>query len=257
MAELEKHLLELEAKVTAVAKASDALSAVLRRLKSEVRTGRLSDIDRTLSAVQQRAGEALAEANSARENGGFDVRGHLESGAYLEELKAAADAAGVQLFERDGRIYSFPLLMRIEPREAAVRIGRKLERRLRPKELMKLVSAVQKRPQRFREAQFLELLYKAYQHAVGKMPERGPGPVVALAHLHGILTLLPGADYPIEEFGRDLLLLARQPATRTRDGSRFELAASTISKERVQRIVVYDESGAERLFVGIRFARET
>src|SRR3546814_3281655 len=80
--------------------------------------------------------------------------------------------------------------------------------------------ATQKRPQRFREQQFLELLYKAYRPLAGaewRKLERGPGPVIPVVDIHEVLTLLPGADYPIAEFGRDLLLLDRQPALRSEE----------------------------------------
>jgi hypothetical protein len=74
-----------------------------------------------------------------------------------------------------------------------------------------------------------------------------------LAEIHEILTLLPGSDYPIEEFGRDLLLLARERDLQTRDGVAFELLGSTMTKGSVKRITVYDEQGLEVSFVALRF----
>jgi hypothetical protein len=68
--------------------------------------------------------------------------------------------------------------------------------------------------------------------------------------------LLPGTDYPIEEFGRDLLLLDRRPDLRTRDGCCFEFPASTLSRGRMKRVSVYDERGGERVYIGIRFVKE-
>jgi hypothetical protein len=93
-------------------------------------------------------------------------------------------------------------------------IGKKRERRIRPKHLANLIAAVQKRPQRFREEKFLALLFDVYQQLAGaewRRSGKGPGPAISLAEIHALLTLLPGADYPIEEFGRDLLLLDRNP----------------------------------------------
>jgi hypothetical protein len=71
-----------------------------------------------------------------------------------------------------------------------------------------------------------------------------------------MLTLLPGADYPVEEFARDLLLLDRRPDLRTPDGCRFELPASTLSKGGTKRLVAYDEQGRERTYIGLRFVTE-
>ena len=91
---------------------------------------------------------------------------------------------------------------------------------------------------------------------------RGPGsaervfePAVELAEIHEMLTLLPGRDYPIEEFARDSLLLDRRPDLRTRDGYRFQLPASTLSKGRMRRLVVDDERGVEHTYVAIRFVQ--
>ena len=81
-------------------------------------------------------------------------------------------------------------------------------------------------------------------------------PVVGLADIHEILTLLPGTDYSIEEFARDLLLLDRMPDLRTRDDCRFEFPTSTLSRGRMKRIVAYDERGGERTYLGIRFVKE-
>ena len=79
--------------------------------------------------------------------------------------------------------------------------------------------------------------------------------MVALADIHDTLTLLPDADYPVEEFARDLLLLDRKPDLQTRDGSRFEFPASTLGKGRMRRLMVYDEDGRGRTYVGIRFVK--
>jgi len=76
--------------------------------------------------------------------------------------------------------------------------------------------------------------------------------VVALNEIHDTLTLLPGTDYPQEEFARDLLLLDRQPDLRTRSGERFEFPRGTTTKG-VKPLIVYDEKGAERVYYGIRF----
>ena len=83
----------------------------------------------------------------------------------------------------------------------------------------------------------------------------GAGPAISLAQIHDLLTLLPGTDYPIEEFGRDLLLLDRQPDLRTKDGASFEFPGATLSKGTMKRIGVYDEQGLERLYIAIRFLK--
>jgi hypothetical protein len=170
----------------------------------------------------------------------------------------AAEAAGLQIFERDGRLYAFPLMLRVQPGDMAVRIGKKVERGIRPSELVRRLAALQKRPQRLREQPFLELLYRAYQRLAGpewRRVEHGWGPHAVLADLHEVLTLLPGVDYALDEFGRDLLLLDRRPELRTRDGAGFRLGGSSLTRTN-RRIVVYDERGDPREYTAISFGRE-
>lgn len=149
-------------------------------------------------------------------------------------------------------------MLRIEPRELTIRVGSNRERRLRPKEIVVQLARTQQRKQRFNASKFLDALYQAYQRIQGvnwQKVENGPGPTVSLTQIHDLLTLLPGSDYPVEEFGRDLLLLARQPDLRTRDGCSFDFPGSTLSKERLKRISVYDEQGQEVVYIALRFSR--
>jgi hypothetical protein len=78
---------------------------------------------------------------------------------------------------------------------------------------------------------------------------------VLLADIHDTLTLLPDADYPVEEFARDLLLLDRRPDLRTRDGCRFEFPMGALGRAR-RGLVVYDERGGEHTYIAVRFVRE-
>ena len=183
----------------------------------------------------------------------FDTSAYMAEGRFLADLRAAASEHRLELFERDGRIYCFPQILRLEPQQSAIRFGRKIERRIRPSELVRLLAKVQKGPQRFKEQAFLDLLWRAYRRLVGrKWNGTDPGRVLALIDLHDTLTLLPGSDYAPEEFARDLLLLDRQPDLRTRGGERFEFPRGTTTKG-IKPLIVYDEQGAQRTYYGIRF----
>jgi len=260
MPTLERALAACEDKLADAQKAADKLVKNLRRARNAAKVGNVADLEKSLQAVSQYADEAVAVASSIETSWDFDARAHLADGGYLKELLAESAQAGTELFEKAGRIYCFPVLMRIDPGEIAIRIGTKVERRIRPRELVRQLRAMQQRPQRFREQQFLDLLYKTYQRVTGRQwkdTKQGLGPVVPVADLHNVLTLMPGTGYPIEEFGRDLLLLDRKPDLRTRDHSSFQFLGSTMSRERVQRVAVYDEKGSERTYIGIAFVRET
>jgi hypothetical protein len=126
-----------------------------------------------------------------------------------------------------------------------VRIGKKTHRDIRPSVVAKALAAVQKKPLRFYEQRFLDILYRAYDRMAGRgwrALQEGVGDPIPLIDVHALLTLLPSADYPIEEFGRDLLLLERQPSLRTKGGHAFRFGGAAIARERAP-IRVYDEEG--------------
>jgi hypothetical protein len=257
VSDFEERLSSLDAKLDEVQRLGKAVVTAVGRTRAAVKAGRVGDIERALGTVSQRLDEAKAAAGALTGGWNFDTRAYLADGRFTADLKQAAAEKGLSLFESDGRIYCFPLLLRVDAGELAVKVGRRLERRIRPTELAGLLARAQKRPQRFREAQFLEMLYRAWRRLVGAAWHgTGSGPVAGLADIHEILTLLPGTDYSIEEFARDLLLLDRNPDLRTRDGCRFEFPASTLSRGRMKRVVAYDEHGQERTYLGIRFVKE-
>lgn len=258
MSDFEESLLSLDARLDQIQKLGRAVVAAIARTRAAVKAGHTAEIARGLGAIAQRIAEAGATAEDLQGWWNFDTAAYLSDGRFLDDLMTAAAEQGLSVFENDGRIYCFPLLLRVEPRDMAVKIGRRLERGIRPSTLARRLVRLQKRPQRFREEQFLELLYRAWRRLAGTAWQgEGRGPVVALSDIHDMLTLLPGADYPSEEFARDLLLLDRKPGLRTRDGCHFELPASTLGKGRTKRIVVYDEKGGEHTYVGLRFAKDS
>ncbi|MGH7102578.1 MAG: hypothetical protein ACREFJ_09280 [Acetobacteraceae bacterium] len=239
-------------------KLAKAVVLALARARTTVKTGELAEIPRALATIVQRVAEAHGQAEDLPAQWNFDAVRYLSDGRFLEDLRAAAENADLRIFERDGRIYCFPLLLRIEPKELGVRIAKKVERRINPSGLVQLIARAQKAPQRFREEQFLNLLYHVWRRLAGSgWSGAGIGPPVAVVDIHETLTLFPGTAYPIEEFARDLLLLDRKPHLLTKDGCGFELPASTGSKGKTRRIIAYDERGVEHVYIGLRFKKRT
>ncbi len=92
----------------------------------------------------------------------IDIPAAFENGSFLAELAQAAATAGVTLVQRDGRITAYPVVLRLEPRNLGVRIGRKLERRLQPRVLVRHLKAIQQRPNRFNARSFLDRMLRGY-----------------------------------------------------------------------------------------------
>ncbi len=251
--EFEDQLAALDARLEKAQKAAEGLVNGLKRVRRAARAGQVSEFIKGLDGLEARVSDAGSAAGDLAGAWNFDTSTYMADGRFLAELQATAAEQNLAMFERDGRIYCFPLLLRIEASQSAVRVGRKIERRIRPSELVRLLAKAQKRPQRFREEAFLDLIWRTYRRLVGREGNgTGQGRVVALVDIHDTLTLLPGADYPREEFARDLLLMDRRPDLRTRGGDRFEFPRGTTTKG-MKPLIVYDEQGNERVYYGIRF----
>lgn len=259
---LESQIADLDQLLAESEKQGKALLARVRGLRKKANAGELALLAGLFDPVPRQAEQFAVSVQTARDSLRYDAATALADGSYLAELQAEARAQGVGLTERDGRLTAFPLLLKLEAKIPAVRIGRKLERRLRPSLLVGLLRQAQAAT-RFDAARFLAQLFSFYAYLAPiaqpgwRADQAGDGPVVALHVIHALLTVLPAAaaDYPREAFACDLLRLDRAPDTRIGTGHRFTLPASTGSKGR-DRLTVYDEGGAERVFVGIRFSRD-
>jgi hypothetical protein len=261
---LESVLVDLEKQLETATKAAKSALAVLKKAQTSARVGTLRDLQNQLAEgrnTAKRFAEAMAQADQSWT---FAPEPYFTDGGYLQELKEEAERAGLSLFEKDGRIYCFPMLLTLSGKDSTVVVDRKIERRVRPSELVKLLAARQKRPQRANAQKFLETLFDAYLFLAPRVKKdwtldfRGAGPVVQLLRIYELLTLLPGSerDYTREEFARDIHLLDQQPDLRTKDGRSFALPASTGSRAVGKRLTVIDPQGTERIYVGIRFDKE-
>lgn len=260
---LEASLAVVDEQLGAAERQVAAALKAIKRLRRAAREGAIASLPAGIAAAQAelaKAGEPFARSAAAL---GYDVAAAFESGAWLDELAAAAKAAGVVLVQRDGRVTAYPVALRLDSRAGGVRIGRRLEKRIRPSFVVAQLKALQGRPERFNARQFLDRLFALYvgqaraedpAWRAGRPGPGPPGPLVALAELHGQLTLLPAAaaDYPQEEFVADLLRLDRQPDAATGGGYGFELGGST-GRKGGKRLTVFDETGGQHDFYAIRF----
>jgi hypothetical protein len=234
-----------------------------RRLRKAAQEGAVAGFASAITTVRDDAAKLHEAIAHAANPPAIDVTTSFANGTFLAELAAAAAAANVTLVQRDGRVTAYPVVLRLEPRVPGVRIGRRLERRVRPSFLAAELRALQQRPNRFNARGFLDRLFRPYQAlAAGRAPDwranqPGEGPLVPLIDLHELLTLLPAAaaDYPLEEFLCDLLRLDRQPDSRTGRGHRFQLGGSTGTKG-ARRLTIFDETGAQHDYYAIRFTSE-
>lgn len=211
------------------------------------------DLDKALEQAQQLAGATREAVARARSGWSFDTRAHMESGAFTDEVLAAAEDAGVTAQEQDGRIVSFPSLVRVLPGDEAVEIDRKRTREVRPSHIVGRLQSAQSRPTRFRAEPFLEALLRAYRYVIAE-GGREIGDTVRLVDVYRALTVLPGqsAAYSMPEFVRDIYLLDESRVAESRDGLRLSLpAASGTRTGSALRAVT--RSGDMKTYYGIAF----
>jgi hypothetical protein len=255
---LEGALALTEAAVDDALGAAAELTGALRRLRAAAQNGNLRDLRAALARVEQAGEHADDEAERAAASWTFDEDAYFASGRFTAELLDAAREDGLQLFERDERLYCYPVLVRVAPAERAVFVDRTRERRVRPSVLVRHLRAVQRRPPRFRPEAFLEALFAAYGHIVRR---RGPDQLDAghserLLEVYELLTLMPGVarDYSRQEFARDVYLLDRSGVTATRRGYALSFPASSGARSAGSALRVVTEGGQEKVYYGIAFA---
>ena len=250
---LEETLGAWEASLARLEQQAAQVLRAAKQLRKAAQDGALAGVGAAQTALRDGAAKLSETIARDGEMPAIDIPAAFESGSYLTELAEAAAVAGVTLVQRDGRVTAYPVVLRLEARNLGIRIGRKLERRLRPSVLAAHLKAVQQRSGRFNARSFLDRLLRAYT-VLAPGWRSGEGPLIDLAALHDVLTLLPAAaaDYPMEEFLVDLLRLDREPDARTGRGHRFELGGSTGTKG-AKRLTMYDEAGAQHDYYAVRF----
>ena len=244
-----------EADADAALKAATGGVKALKRAQGAARQGQVRDWQTAVEAARQGITALDRQVSGLGESWRFDEESYLQSGAFSRELIERATADGVRISELDNRLYCYPALIRVLPGDRAVLIDRKRERRLRPSVLVRHLRELQRRPPRFRPADFLAALYATYRVAVERKDGRSPGAVVPLAELYDLLTMLPGQarEYAKQEFARDIYLLDQSGETTTKDGARLEFHAGAGARVPRGALTVVTQHGAEKTYHGISF----
>jgi hypothetical protein len=250
---LEEALARTESDVDSALKAAQALVAQLKRVQKAALTGSTRDLEKALEHALELAGATRDSVAGAKSGWRFETRNYLESGTFTEEILAMAARHSLMAQEEDGRIVSFPSLMRVLPADEAVEIDRKRVREIRPSRLVDRLKQAQTRPPRFRPEPFLNTLYSAYEFVLAQR-NRQIGETVRLVDIYDVLTLLPGArtQYSKPEFVRDIYLLDESGVTATRDGTRLSFHAATGAKS-ASALRAVTRDGQLKTYYGLAF----
>jgi hypothetical protein len=257
---LEKALADAEIEADNALKAAHQLNLALKRYSTSLKTGVLKDIQTTMNDVEKAELTLRQQIATAKAGWIFDVDTYFNNGDFIKEILVTAEQKGVRIFERDDRLYSYPVLIRLLPSERTVLIDKTREKRLRPTVLVNRLKDIQKKPPRFRPEPFMEALHSAYRKALQftkqmKKDAPDPGSVIPLLDIYELLTLLPGQtrEYSRQEFARDIYLLDRSGIIDAKGGSRLSLPASTGTKISSHTLNIINEFGEEKRYYGIAF----
>jgi hypothetical protein len=248
---LEPALGALDARLAEAARSLKVATQALKKAHDAARTGNLRDLKRVLEAANDSAAAFERAMKHAEASWTFSGEDYLASDHYLDELRATAAELGVGgVRVLDGRLYSYPYIIRVEARDLAVRIGKKKDSRVRPSYLAENLKTAQAKPQQGNLDPILNAIEKAYLHLTkGEL-----GHSVSLRDIHAALTLLPGSarEYSLDDFIMDVYRLDLSGPHITRTSHRFDLPASTSTRGgRGIRFATRD--GEEKLYSTIRF----
>lgn len=227
-ATLEAALTRTEADAERALRSANAHVKQLRKVRAAAASGNLRDLTRTLETAKMSDAEAHEATVELTDGWRFDESEYLDSDGFARELGEMAEAHDFAIIERDGRLLTYPSVIRVVAADAAVEIDRKRERRIRPSVLVQRLKAARQKPPRFKPEAFIEALRTGYDYELARRGKRA-GADVPLVDVYGALTMLPGSgrEYSKQEFARDVHLLDRSGVKRTKDGSTLRLPAAT------------------------------
>ena len=254
---LEQALTKTETDAEVTLKAADAVVRSLRRFRAAARVGNFRELRSSMEAVEKGMAALRQQFANAKEGWTFDEESYFARGLYSQEIISAGKQAGVSIFERDDRLYCYPVLIRISSSDKAVFVDKKRENRIRPSVLVTRLKELQRKPPLFRPEAFLESLYRAYSKAVAMRGKEllQMAPVIPLVDIYELLTLLPGQakEYTKQEFVRDIYLLHRSGVAITRSGAK--VAFPYTGRAPSKTLTIIDQAGEVKRYYGIMFTQ--
>lgn len=233
-------------------------AAAVGKLQKAIDAGKARDIEKLREDALSLSEGCAAKARECPPFS-FDITEYMQRDeGYLAEFKEAAEAAELTIFERDGTIFCYPVLMSLDAGLKAARIDNKSETSLHPETLVAILKKEQNRDPKAKPEQFIETLLKVYQLVVPGSG-RSEGADIPLAQIYKALTILPGSnrDYTLLDFTRDLYFLDISGITETKKGYHMSLPASTVSREGKKSDILpfVTRDGHEKQYSAIKFTK--
>ena len=198
MDSFERAFCDTERAADSTLRSATEMAKLARQLQKAAKGGNIAVIKKTqdkLDAALRNLDQVVTNAVRCWPFQDEEEERYLKGG-YTAELRRAASEMDLEIHERDGRLVSYPSIVRILPGERAVRIDTKKFVTIRPSHLAGILIENQKKPRRYRAEPFLRALYWVYSELVREeSPDRlmksGPGRVVTLDKIYKLFTSLP------------------------------------------------------------------
>jgi hypothetical protein len=228
------------------------------KLQKAIDAGKAREIEKLREDARSLSESCAAKARECP-SFSFDITEYMQrDDGYLAEFKEAAEKAELKIFERDGVIFCYPVLLRLEPKLGAVRIDKKQVNDLALETLVTILKKEQSSDPKANPEKFIKALFKAYELVVSKEKDRSMGADISLKDIYEALTILPGAEkeYTLLDFTRDLYFLDISGVTETKS-YRMSLPASTVSREGNKKDILpfVTRDGHEKQYSAVKFVK--
>ena len=262
MISFEQAFRDTERAADSTLKSANDLLRQVRALKKASQTGNIADIRRYQDRLDAALSVLQQEVHNAKSIWPFqeEVEKQYLDEQYTNELVRTAEEKGLNIYERDGSLISYPSIVQVLPGDRAVRIDRKRIPTIRPSHLADLLLKNQQKPLRRLPMTYLNALYTVYSDIVsGDSSDRmvnGIGRVVPLSRVYKLLTSLPGSsrEYDRSDFARDLYIIDSYGPNRTTRGAVVSFIGPRRASRNTFSFVGPDGQGVD--YFGIRFTEE-
>ncbi len=261
MVSFEQAFSDTERAADSTLKSATDLTNHVKALKKAAQTGNIAAVKRAQRGLRDTLSVLRQDVDNAASTWPFQDEEEKQylNGPYAAELGRAAEDAGLNMYERDGSLISYPSTVRILSGDRAVRVDSKRIATIRPSHLVSTLLKNQQKPLRRLPMAYLNALYSVYSDIVSvDSPDRivkGSGRVVPLARVYRLLTSLPSSrrEYSRTDFARDLYILDSDGPKRTNSGAVVDFPSSTGAKRQSDLFYFIGPDGQSVEYYGIRF----
>ncbi|MBI4663605.1 MAG: hypothetical protein HY735_32795 [Verrucomicrobia bacterium] len=254
---LESALNKTETDAASTLKAGQTVVAQLKKLKRTASLGQLKDLRAAMQSTEAAVATLSQQFANTRDGWTFKDEEYFSNGRFVTELVDIARKNGLEIFERDGRVYCFPIIVRVSPAERRVLLNKKAEARVRPSVLIGILKDNQARPSQVRPEQVIDVLFRTYSKLIGDRSAEADEKVIPLADIYETLTLRPGSgrEYTEQDFAQEIYILDRSGIRETRNGHSLRIIPSARPGQERKALLAVAEDGGQRWYHGIQFAR--